>query len=72
MPNPQKHVSASAAEARARYSPRLTNEDLAPTRQQNWTWYNIFSFWMSDVHSMGELAGADLPAGGDLHRAALR
>ncbi|WP_312064143.1 NCS1 family nucleobase:cation symporter-1 [Pantoea septica] len=53
MPNPQKHVSASAAEARARYSPRLTNEDLAPTRQQNWTWYNIFSFWMSDVHSMG-------------------
>lgn len=53
MPNPQQRVSASATEARARYSPRLTNEDLAPTRQQNWTWYNIFSFWMSDVHSMG-------------------
>ena len=35
------------------YSPRLTNNDLAPTRDQNWTWYNIFSFWMSDVHSMG-------------------
>ncbi|WP_297197258.1 NCS1 family nucleobase:cation symporter-1 [uncultured Pluralibacter sp.] len=35
------------------YSPRLTNEDLAPTRNQTWTWYNIFSFWMSDVHSMG-------------------
>ena len=35
------------------YSPRLTNDDLAPTRDQNWTWYNIFSFWMSDVHSMG-------------------
>ncbi|XCW70901.1 NCS1 family nucleobase:cation symporter-1 [Kosakonia cowanii] len=31
----------------------MTNADLAPTRQQNWTWYNIFSFWMSDVHSMG-------------------
>ena len=35
------------------YSPRLTNNDLAPTRDQNWSWYNIFSFWMSDVHSMG-------------------
>ncbi|WP_192458980.1 NCS1 family nucleobase:cation symporter-1 [Musicola keenii] len=37
----------------AHYSPRLCNEDLAPTREQNWSWYNIFSFWMSDVHSMG-------------------
>ncbi|WP_279029614.1 NCS1 family nucleobase:cation symporter-1 [Gibbsiella quercinecans] len=35
------------------YSPKLCNEDLAPTRDQNWSWYNIFSFWMSDVHSMG-------------------
>ncbi|WP_437214559.1 NCS1 family nucleobase:cation symporter-1 [Pectobacterium sp. LFLA-215] len=35
------------------YSPKLCNEDLAPTRVQSWSWYNIFSFWMSDVHSMG-------------------
>lgn len=34
------------------FSPKLSNEDLLPT-QQNWTWYNIFSFWMADVHSMG-------------------
>ncbi|WP_445116507.1 NCS1 family nucleobase:cation symporter-1 [Acinetobacter sp. WZC-1] len=34
------------------YSPKLTNADLAPSRQ-NWSWYNIFSFWMSDVHSIG-------------------
>src|SRR5574344_256594 len=34
------------------YSPKLSNADLAPA-QQNWSWYNIFSFWMSDVHSMG-------------------
>ena len=53
MPNSRKNSSASAADAHARYSPRLTNEDLAPTRHQSWTWYNIFSFWMSDVHSMG-------------------
>lgn len=46
MPTPEPQYDA-------RYSPRLTNADLAPTRQQNWTWYNIFSFWMSDVHSMG-------------------
>ncbi|MFP9231180.1 NCS1 family nucleobase:cation symporter-1 [Pectobacterium cacticida] len=35
------------------YSPKLCNADLAPTRVQTWSWYNIFSFWMSDVHSMG-------------------
>ena len=34
------------------YSPRLSNEDLVPAKQ-TWSWYNIFSFWMSDVHSMG-------------------
>ncbi len=34
------------------YSPKLSNEDLLPAKQ-NWSWYNIFSFWMSDVHSMG-------------------
>ena len=35
------------------YDPRLTNEDLAPLRKQTWTSYNIFAFWMSDVHSVG-------------------
>lgn len=35
------------------YHPRLTNDDLAPLRDQNWSWYNIFAFWMSDVHSVG-------------------
>ncbi|MFH8251698.1 NCS1 family nucleobase:cation symporter-1 [Microbacterium sp. B2969] len=35
------------------YDPRLANEDLAPLRKQKWTWYNIFAFWMSDVHSVG-------------------
>ncbi len=35
------------------YDPRLTNEDLAPLKQQTWGTYNIFAFWMSDVHSVG-------------------
>ena len=35
------------------YDPRLTNEDLAPLRHQAWGSYNIFAFWMSDVHSVG-------------------
>ncbi|WP_327584175.1 NCS1 family nucleobase:cation symporter-1 [Nonomuraea sp. NBC_00507] len=35
------------------YDPRLTNEDLAPLRKQTWSSYNIFAFWMSDVHSVG-------------------
>ncbi|WP_206509612.1 NCS1 family nucleobase:cation symporter-1 [Rhodococcus sp. BGS-1C] len=35
------------------YDPRLTNEDLAPLKKQSWTSYNLFAFWMSDVHSVG-------------------
>jgi NCS1 family nucleobase:cation symporter-1 len=35
------------------FDPRLTNEDLAPLRKQTWGSYNIFAFWMSDVHSVG-------------------
>ncbi len=35
------------------YDPRLTNTDLAPLGNQSWTSYNIFAFWMSDVHSVG-------------------
>ncbi|WP_270354489.1 NCS1 family nucleobase:cation symporter-1 [Microbacterium testaceum] len=35
------------------YDERLANEDLAPLRKQKWSSYNIFAFWMSDVHSVG-------------------
>ncbi len=35
------------------YDPRLTNADLAPLEKQTWGVYNIFAFWMSDVHSVG-------------------
>ena len=35
------------------YDPRLANEDLAPLKKQGWNSYNIFAFWMSDVHSVG-------------------
>src|SRR6266571_6629712 len=35
------------------YDDRLTNEDLAPLKKQSWGSYNIFAFWMSDVHSVG-------------------
>ena len=35
------------------YDDRLANTDLAPLRQQSWSSYNIFAFWMSDVHSVG-------------------
>ena len=39
--------------AKRDYDPRLTNEDLAPLKDQSWGTYNIFAFWMSDVHSVG-------------------
>lgn len=35
------------------YDPRLSNEDLVPLKKQTWSSYNIFAFWMSDVHSVG-------------------
>lgn len=34
------------------YSERLANDDLIPAKQ-NWNWYNILCFWLSDVHSVG-------------------
>ncbi|WP_406273800.1 NCS1 family nucleobase:cation symporter-1 [Nocardia sp. NBC_00881] len=37
----------------AEYAPRLTNKDLVPLHRQSWGSYNIFAFWMSDVHSVG-------------------
>jgi NCS1 family nucleobase:cation symporter-1 len=43
----------SAALIKPGYDDRLCNEDLAPLRRQTWTSYNIFAFWMSDVHSVG-------------------
>src|SRR5690349_23801003 len=48
----QEHP-AGAAVIKDSYDLRLTNEDLAPLRKQSWTSYNIFAFWMSDVHSVG-------------------
>ncbi len=46
-------VSRLATTAQPQYDPRLTNEDLAPLKKQTWGSYNIFAFWMSDVHSVG-------------------
>ncbi|HTJ32589.1 MAG TPA: NCS1 family nucleobase:cation symporter-1 [Dactylosporangium sp.] len=46
-------MPVGSGEAGPGYDPRLTNEDLAPLRKQTWGAYNIFAFWMSDVHSVG-------------------
>ncbi|MCM0640853.1 NCS1 family nucleobase:cation symporter-1 [Cellulomonas wangsupingiae] len=46
-------MPVGAGEIKATYDPRLTNEDLAPLKKQTWSSYNIFAFWMSDVHSVG-------------------
>jgi nucleobase:cation symporter-1, NCS1 family len=41
-------------------SPRLYNQDLAPTQRQGrrWTAYSIFTLWANDVHSLGNYAFA--------------
>ncbi|SDF39673.1 nucleobase:cation symporter-1, NCS1 family [Lentzea fradiae] len=46
-------ATATTAERGLAYDPRLTNADLAPLEKQTWGSYNIFAFWMSDVHSVG-------------------
>src|SRR5918994_31584 len=46
-------MPVGSGEIKPGYDPRLTNEDLAPLRRQTWGSYNIFAFWMSDVHSVG-------------------
>lgn len=33
--------------------PELINDDIAPLKEQKWGPYNVFAFWMSDVHSVG-------------------
>ena len=50
---PSLEHPAGAGLIKPEYDPRLANEDLAPLRKQNWNSYNIFAFWMSDVHSVG-------------------
>ena len=55
-PDPGPAVAAEPDElgnVKPEYDPRLANPDLAPLRKQTWSWYNIFAFWMSDVHSVG-------------------
>ncbi|MDL9937905.1 NCS1 family nucleobase:cation symporter-1 [Gordonia sp. ABSL1-1] len=47
------HSAAGESVIKPDYDPQLTNADLAPLREQKWNWYNIFAFWMSDVHSVG-------------------
>lgn len=34
-------------------APNLINHELAPLKKQTWGTYNIFCYWMSDVHSVG-------------------
>ncbi|MCW2688125.1 MAG: hypothetical protein JWR37_3015 [Mycobacterium sp.] len=54
--DPADSAVATAATAKpftAVYDPRLANDDLIPLAKQSWSSYNIFAFWMSDVHSVG-------------------
>jgi NCS1 family nucleobase:cation symporter-1 len=50
---PGTFLGSPTDEAAAHRDPRLSNEDLAPLKNQRWSSYNLFAFWMSDVHSIG-------------------
>lgn len=47
------YATPDAPVAGAIADPDLINEDLAPLKKQTWGTYNVFAFWMSDVHSVG-------------------
>lgn len=40
------------------YDENLVNGDRAPLRKQSWGAYDIFAFWMPDVHSVGGYVAA--------------
>lgn len=42
----------------ASYSPRLYNEDLAPSKERTWKFWELFCLWMSATHSLGGFATA--------------
>ena len=31
----------------------LFNDDLAPAKSRDWSFYSLFAMWMSDIHSIG-------------------
>jgi NCS1 family nucleobase:cation symporter-1 len=53
LPAPLDDSPPGVAIVKDGYHPDLTNDDLAPLARQTWGSYNIFAFWMSDVHSVG-------------------
>lgn len=63
MSTPLAGSAATTYTEASTYTDRLYNKDLAPLRKvdeggdtlgrQHWSWYNIFAFWMADVHSVG-------------------
>ncbi|MFZ2624034.1 MAG: NCS1 family nucleobase:cation symporter-1 [Propionibacterium sp.] len=57
QPDDRSVVSATTAQSDVHvgsdYHLSLYNDDLAPLVKKRWTWYNVFAFWMSDVHSVG-------------------
>ena len=46
-------MSAVETDAIVDASPRLINEDLAPSKERHWKFFDLFAMWMSDVHSIG-------------------
>src|SRR5512147_300857 len=58
----ETHVSGvrEIRDQQADLSPRLYNQDLAPTQRagRKWRSYNIFTLWANDVHSLGNYAFA--------------
>ena len=45
--------TASQAQSNVEVDAHLINDDLAPAKERNWSFFSLFAMWMSDIHSIG-------------------
>ena len=45
--------TASQEQSKVDVDAHLINDDLAPAKERNWSFFSLFAMWMSDIHSIG-------------------
>ena len=45
--------TASQEQSKVNVDAHLINDDLAPAKERNWSFFSLFAMWMSDIHSIG-------------------
>ena len=45
--------TVSQEQSKVNVDAHLINDDLAPAKERNWSFFSLFAMWMSDIHSIG-------------------